>query len=36
MNKDDPWKCGYCGKHYVVPQLARSCEEKHEKDEDER
>lgn len=26
----DLWKCGYCRKHYVVPELARACERKHE------
>ena len=27
---DAPWVCGYCGRHWVVPGLARSCEAKHE------
>ena len=26
----DKWKCGYCGKYYVVQDLARDCEHKHE------
>lgn len=26
----EDWKCGYCGKQYVVPLLARECEAKHE------
>ena len=25
--------CGYCEKKFVVPSLARSCEEKHEAEE---
>ena len=27
----DLWRCGYCGHHYVTPSLARSCEAKHER-----
>jgi len=23
------WSCGFCGKAFVVPSLARDCEEKH-------
>jgi len=23
------WECAICGKTFVVPSLARSCEEKH-------
>lgn len=26
----DPWRCGICGTHHVVPALARDCETKHE------
>lgn len=25
----DPWKCSWCGAVYVVPELARCCEDKH-------
>jgi hypothetical protein len=25
----DLWKCNWCGKHHVVPSLARDCEDKH-------
>lgn len=25
----DLWVCEWCGKHYVVPVLARDCEDKH-------
>jgi hypothetical protein len=36
MNKNDKeyydqWKCKTCGKMYVVPDLARQCEQKHAK-----
>jgi hypothetical protein len=27
------WSCGYCGRRWVVPGLARGCEAKHERDE---
>ena len=27
--KSDPYQCSWCGKTYVVPALARACEEKH-------
>jgi hypothetical protein len=26
----DPWKCSWCGTHYVIPDLARQCERRHE------
>jgi hypothetical protein len=25
----DQWQCQICGKHWVVPDLARACERKH-------
>lgn len=30
---DDQWVCGYCGKTWVVPSLARRCEAKHDEEE---
>jgi hypothetical protein len=30
-SKRDPWKCKTCGKMYVVPGLARDCEQRHAK-----
>lgn len=34
-DRADDWVCGYCGKFYVVPSLARDCERKHEQQEEE-
>jgi hypothetical protein len=31
-NYDYLWICDWCKKHYVVPQLARDCEDKHLKE----
>jgi hypothetical protein len=28
--KKDPWQCEICKKMWVVPDLARQCEKKHE------
>jgi hypothetical protein len=25
----DPYKCAFCNKHSVIPQLARDCEQRH-------
>lgn len=30
---DDPWRCAYCGRGFVVRVLARDCEAKHEEAE---
>lgn len=29
----DLYVCGYCGRRWVIPRLARHCEAKHEADE---
>lgn len=34
MVRPDLWLCGYCGKFYPVPSLARSCEARHEENND--
>ena len=33
---DPAYHCGYCDAHKVVPQLARDCEAKHEREADAR
>jgi hypothetical protein len=30
----DRWRCRLCDKHYVVPILARDCEDRHMKEEE--
>ena len=32
-DKEPFYYCAYCNKRYVVPSLARYCEEKHEAEE---
>ena len=31
----DPWRCAVCGVHYVIPDLARQCERRHEAETEE-
>lgn len=31
----DPWTCAGCGETYAVPVMARDCEAKHERDQEE-
>jgi len=33
MGAPDPHVCGYCAAAYVVPSLARWCEQRHEADD---
>jgi hypothetical protein len=31
MLSPDLWRCRYCDRHYVIPSLARDCENHHER-----
>lgn len=34
-DRADEWVCGYCGRFFVVPSLARDCERKHDEGKEE-
>lgn len=33
ITRDNQWDCRWCAKRYVIPMLARDCEDRHEEQE---